>query len=518
MKPQEILEKYWGHKTFRSLQEDIIASVLNKKDTLALLPTGGGKSICFQVPALCVEGLCLVVSPLIALMKDQVFNLRKKGIEAYALYAGQSRSEMDRILDNCAYGQVKFLYLSPERLKSQKIKERIKGMNVSLLAIDEAHCISQWGYDFRPAYLEISEIRAQLKSVPVIALTATATDKVVGDIQKKLLFDKDAQVFQKSFSRSNLSYVVVYEENKMSKMLEILNTVQGSAVIYVQNRKACRDIAYFLYQRGISAEYYHAGRSGDIREKVQQRWIDDEVRVIVATNAFGMGIDKPDVRLVIHLSLPESLEAYFQEAGRAGRDERKAFAVLLYNGADRLALNEKYDKSYPELKFVKKVYQALGSYFQIAVGAGEGSSFDFELPVFCKQYQMDPVSTLNALKILVKEGYVFLTEAVYEPSKLKIIIAKDQLYDYLLKNDSMDKLLKMILRNYQGAFDHAISIREGQLAIFLELSQEALLLKLNKLQMDGVIQYSPQKDKPQLIFTSERLSLDNLSFDHKLIS
>jgi ATP-dependent DNA helicase RecQ len=255
------------------------------------LPTGGGKSICFQVPALCVEGLCLVVSPLIALMKDQVFNLRKKGIEAYALYAGQSKSEMDRILDNCAYGQVKFLYLSPERLKSQKIKERIRGMNVSLLAIDEAHCISQWGYDFRPAYLEISEIRAQLKSVPVIALTATATKKVVADIQKKLLFDRHAQVFQKSFARSNLSYVVIYEENKMSKMLEILKTVQGSSVIYVQNRKACRDIAYYLYQRGISAEYYHAGRLGDIREKVQQRWIDDEVRVIVATNAFGMGIN-----------------------------------------------------------------------------------------------------------------------------------------------------------------------------------------------------------------------------------
>lgn len=515
MTPHETLKKYWGYDDFRPLQLDIVQAVLQGEDTLALLPTGGGKSICFQVPALCLDGLCLVVSPLIALMKDQVKNLVNRGIRAYAIYSGMSIADMDRVLDNCIHGGVKFLYLSPERLSSDLALERIKQMNISLIAIDEAHCISQWGYDFRPSYLNIVEIRTLLPTVPLIALTATATRPVVKDIQEKLGFFKDAKVFQKSFARGNLSYVVLYEENKRNKMLEILKKISGSAVVYVQNRRETQEIAYFLKKNGISAEFYHAGRSGDVREKVQDNWVSNKVRVMVATNAFGMGIDKPDVRVVVHLTLPDSLEAYFQEAGRGGRDGEKAFGILLYNQSDRIKQERYFKQAYPTIKEIRRVYQALGSYYQLAIGAGLGRTFDLDVANFAKIYNLNPIETLHALKILMKEEYLDLTENVFFPSTLQVIVRKEELYDYMLRNNKMEKLIKVILRSYQGAFNHDVNIKEGQLARFLNLPQKQLIFMLDKLHKDAIIRYKPQKDAPQLTFLVERLPEKEMTIDQQ---
>ena len=498
MHPKEVLKKYWDYDSFRPLQEEIIAAVLEGRDTLALLPTGGGKSLCFQVPALCKEGICLVVSPLIALMKDQVKNLVNNGIRATAIYTGMHPKEIDRILDNCVHGKIDFLYLSPERLSSPLALERIKRMNVGLIAIDEAHCISQWGYDFRPAYLNIAEIRNELPKTPLIALTATATKPVVADIQEKLLFRKHSKVFQKSYLRDNLAYVVIHVEAKQQKMLDILQKVTGSALVYVRNRRAARDTAWFLHHNGISADYYHAGRSGDIRAQVQDNWIENKVRVIVATNAFGMGIDKPDVRLVIHLSLPDSLEAYFQEAGRAGRDGSKSFAVLLFNASDPLKLEELYQKTYPSLKEIKRTYQALGSHFQLAIGSGLGLTFDFNISDFVRTYQLDPYRAIQAIKILMKEQLIHLSESFFSPSRLQITASKETLYDYLLRNKKMETLLKVILRSYQGSFNHPVRIKEHQLATFLSISKTDLVQMLSRLHRDDIIEYIPQKDSPQL--------------------
>lgn len=513
--PQAILQQYWGYETFRPLQLDIIESVLAGKDTLALLPTGGGKSICFQVPALCGEGICLVVSPLIALMKDQVKNLVDKGIRAYAIYSGMHLSDIDRILDNCIHGEVDFLYLSPERLNSELALARIKQMQVRLIAIDEAHCISQWGYDFRPSYLNIIEIRELFPSVPLIALTATATEAVVEDIQEKLGFRLNAAVFQKSFARPNLSYVVLYEENKRNKMLEILQKIQGSGVVYVQNRKETKEVAYFLHKNGIKADYYHAGRHGDVRAVVQERWIKNEIRIIVATNAFGMGIDKPDVRVVIHLTLPDSLEAYFQEAGRGGRDGAKAYGILLYNQADRIKHERYFDQAYPSLAEIRKVYQALGSYYQLAIGAGQGQTFDLDLAHFARTYDFKPVETLHALKLLMKEEYINLTENLFFPSTLQVVARREVLYDYMLRNSKLERLLQVILRWYQGAFNHDVNIKEQKLAQHLRVRLEQLVAMLEKLQKDGLIRYKPRKDAPQLTFLTERLPKESMSIDQK---
>jgi ATP-dependent DNA helicase RecQ len=511
-KPTDILKQYWGFDQFRPLQEDIIRSVLDGKDTLALLPTGGGKSICFQVPALCKEGVCIVVSPLIALMKDQVFNLKKRGIEAEAIFSGMAYREMDRILDNVAYGNIKFLYLSPERLTTDLIRERIKKMKVNLLAVDEAHCISQWGYDFRPPYLLISEIREFIPHVPVIALTATATPEVVDDIQEKLLF-KQKNEFQKSFSRPNLAYVVLSEENKNAKLLDILRKVKGAGVVYARNRKLTKEIAKFLQEHKISADFYHAGLTPDERSKKQEDWLAGKTAIMVCTNAFGMGIDKPDVRTVVHMDLPESLEAYFQEAGRAGRDEKKSYAVLLYSEADKQSLERNLQVSFPPIQEIQQVYRALGSYYQLAVGAGEFQTFDFDIAEFCKNFKLEVFSTFSVLKVLEQEGWITMTESVWMPASFMVIVNRETLYDFQIKNPGLDPLVKALLRLSEGAFQHFVPINEAAVARLLKTTVEKVILAIQQLQKEGIVVYRPLKDKPQLTFTKERVATENFTID-----
>jgi ATP-dependent DNA helicase RecQ len=513
--PANILKQYWGYENFRPLQEEIILSALEGRDTLALMPTGGGKSICFQVPALCREGICIVVSPLIALMKDQVFNLRKRDIPAEAIYSGMHYRDIDRILDNCVYGNVKLLYLSPERLTTDLARERIKKMKVNLLAVDEAHCVSQWGYDFRPPYLQIAEIRELLPDAPVLALTATATQEVVLDIQDKLNFRKQ-NVFSKSFSRENLAYVVLHEEGKDWKLLDILQKVPGSGVVYVRNRRRTKEIALFLRKHGISADFYHAGLNSEERSQKQEAWITGNTRVMVSTNAFGMGIDKADVRVVVHMDLPDSLEAYFQEAGRAGRDGKKSYAVLLYNDTDRRMLERQYELAFPPMEEIRQVYRALGSYFQLAVGAGKGQSFDFDIVEFCENFQLKANRVFNCLKILEQANWLVVTEAVFSPSSLRILVSKDDLYDYQLRHPKMDAILKTILRSFQGAFSHYINLREKQLAGFLKMNAGELIKALQLLNQEGIIEYNPQKDKPQIMFLQERVDAANLVIDMEM--
>ena len=515
MKPIDVLQQYWGHAQFRPQQEAIIQSVLDGRDTLALLPTGGGKSVCFQVPALCQPGICIVISPLIALMKDQVQNLQKKGIPALAIYAGMAYRDIDRLLDNCVHGEIKFLYLSPERLVSDLARARIKQMKVNLIAVDEAHCISQWGYDFRPPYLEIAKIREYFPKIPVMALTATATPEVVKDIQEKLEF-KDQNIFQSSFSRPNLAYIVRPSEAKEDQLIEILQKVPGSGVVYVRNRRRTKEIAQLLQKKRISADYYHAGLTPDERSAKQDAWVNGRTRVMVSTNAFGMGIDKPDVRTVVHLELPDSLEAYFQEAGRAGRDGKKSFAVLLYNSNDRRSLEYQYEQAFPSLDEARKVYRALGSFYQLALGGGQGESFDFDIATFAQNYSLEVIRVFNCLKLLEQEGLISLSEAVFTPSTLLIKVDKERLYDYQLKHRELDKVLKIILRSYQGVFSSYVSFSENKLAEYCKIPHELLQKNLLRMQQDEVIEYNPQKDKPQLSFLREREDANHLHFDTKL--
>lgn len=511
--PSEILKQYWGYDAFRPLQADIVQTVLDGHDCLALLPTGGGKSVCFQVPAMVMEGVCLVVSPLIALMKDQVFQLQSRGIKAAAVFSGMSYSDIDRIVDNAVYGHLKFLYLSPERLKTDIIQERLKKMPVNLVAVDEAHCISQWGYDFRPSYLEIAAIRELLPGVPVMALTATATPDVVQDIQDKLEFGKTAKVWTKSFTRSNLAYVVRAAEGKLAQVVNILERVPGSAVVYARNRKRCKDIATELLRRKIAASYYHAGLDMDTRSARQEAWINGTVRVMVSTNAFGMGIDKADVRTVIHLDLPDSLEAYFQEAGRAGRDGEKAYAILLYARDDKDRLLRNYALSFPDIEDIRRVYRALGSYLQLATGAGEFQTFDFDLPAFAQTYQLDAATVLHSLKVLEQSEWLVMNDAVYIPASMQVVVDKDQLYDFQLKHPKLDQVLKVILRSYQGAFNHPVQIKEKVLAQFLKIPTSELRQALVTMRTAGIIRYEPAKDSPQLLFLRERVPAEQLRID-----
>ncbi|MFZ5554185.1 MAG: RecQ family ATP-dependent DNA helicase [Bacteroidota bacterium] len=504
-KIHQLLLQYWGHRQFRPLQEDIIASIFSGKDTLALLPTGGGKSICFQVPALAMEGICIVVSPLIALMKDQVQNLNNRGINAVCVVSGMARKEIDITLDNCVYGKVKFLYVSPERLATDMFRERVKKMKVNIIAVDEAHCISQWGYDFRPHYLRISELRELLPAVPVIALTATATPEVVKDIQEKLKF-KTENVFRKSFERKNIAYVVQYEENKNERLLKIATKLKGSGIVYVRNRKKTQQTAEFLQKNSFSAGFYHAGLDHLQRDKIQKDWVDGKIKVICATNAFGMGIDKPDVRFVVHLDLPESPEAYFQEAGRAGRDERKAYAVVLYNAEDLSALEEQHTLSFPDAETVKRTYLALGNYYQLAVGSGQDESYDFNMTEFCQRFNLQPAVTFHCMRLMETAGFIMLSESFHSPSRVKIEMPAADLYNFQIANPSWDGFIKLLLRSYSGMFEALMKINESDLAKRVQVNAEVIKKYLVKLSELNVITYIPQSDQPKLTFLMPRIS------------
>jgi ATP-dependent DNA helicase RecQ len=511
-----ILIKYWRHTQFRPLQQEIIDSVLKGHDTLALLPTGGGKSVCFQIPALQKEGLCIVISPLIALMKDQVENLKNKGIYAMAVHSGMSRQEIDRNLNNCIFGPVKFLYVSPERLQTEIFQERVKQMKLSLIAVDEAHCISQWGYDFRPSYLQINQLREVFSSVPVIALTATATQQVKEDIIDKLAFRKSYAVYQRTFARENLSFVVRQTENKERKLSEVLQKVNGSVIIYARSRKATHELAEALTKKGISATFYHAGLTFEQRARHQEDWIKSKVRVMVATNAFGMGIDKPDVRTVVHLDLPENLESYYQEAGRAGRDGHRSYAVIIYHDADVASLRAKVQQSHPSIEFLKKVYQALANYFQLAEGSSEGESFDFELYDFCDHFKLHVAEVYSALKKLEEEGLIEFNESFYSPSQFFFSADKGRIYEFQVANARFDPVIKMLLRLYGGQlYTDFTKISESYLANGLKISVEELVALLKHLHEIQLAVYHPAKDKPQITFVLPRQDAAHLPLNIK---
>lgn len=518
--PSEILKKYWKYSAFRTMQEDIIMSVLNGKDTLALLPTGGGKSICFQIPALCMDGLCLVISPLIALMKDQVEQLKKRSIEAFAIYSGMSKKEIDIILDNCKFGQVKFLYVSPERLKTNIFKERIKSMNVSLIAVDEAHCISQWGYDFRPPYIDIPDIYPLLNKVKKIALTATATKEVKADIIDKLAY-KNPKIFQKSFARKNLSYSVFELENKEQKLLKILNNVKGSAIVYVRSRKAAQQVAQMLKSQKIDTDYYHAGLPAKERTIKQENWIINRSRVMVSTNAFGMGIDKPNVRVVVHIDMPDSLEAYYQEAGRAGRDEKNAFAVMLYNKADISRLKDKFKRSFPSIEYIKRVYQALANNYKLAVGSSQFQSFDFEIEAFSKIYSLNAYDSFYAIKKLEEQGLILLNENFYRSSTIMFSMGHEDIYRYCIANEKLESILKGILRLYGGeVYTEFIKISEINLSKLIKINTVDIIKQLEYLHFHNVLVYDKIKEKPQLTFLTPRqdsrnLNINKVAYEHR---
>lgn len=500
---RQTLQKHWGYGTFRALQEDIILSVGEGRDTLGLMPTGGGKSITFQVPAMAHDGICLVVTPLIALMKDQVENLKKKGIKAHAIHSGLTFEEIQTAFDNCIYGDYKFLYLSPERLSTELFLTKLPHLKISLLAIDEAHCISQWGYDFRPSYLKIAKVRELLPNVPVLALTATATPQVVDDIQQQLNF-KTPNVFQKSFERANLAYVVRHAENKEEQLLKILESVKGSAVVYVRNRKKTREYAELLLRNGIKADFFHAGLPQKVKDERQERWKRNITRVMVCTNAFGMGIDKPDVRIVVHMDSPDSLEAYFQEAGRAGRDGEKAYAVLLWSPADKMQLNRSATVTFPEPEVIKRIYDALGNFFQVAVGSGEGANFDFNMGRFCAAFGFNALTVFNSLKILQRAGYMAFSEEMNIPSKVKVLVDNFELYKFQVANASLDPIIKLLLRSYTGLFTEYAAIDEELMGKRLNASRDEVYQALLKLSRFKVIHYIPQRDTPVVTYLQRR--------------
>jgi ATP-dependent DNA helicase RecQ len=503
--PVDILRQYWKHDQFRPMQEDIVNSIISGHDTLALLPTGGGKSVCFQVPALIMDGLCIVISPLIALMKDQVEQLKKKEILAVAIYSGMSKREIDILLDNCVYGEIKFLYVSPERLQTELFIERFKKMNVGLIAVDEAHCISQWGYDFRPPYLEISKLRELKPELPVIALTASATPQVQEDICQKLSFKSNYKIFRKSFARTNLSFVVRKCENKEKKTLQVLTKVNGSAIVYVRSRKATQEIAGWLNRQGIKSSYYHAGLDMEERAKRQDEWIQNKTRVMVSTNAFGMGIDKPDVRLVVHVDIPENLESYYQEAGRAGRDEKRAYAVVIYHESDISNLQQKTAISHPSPDYLKKVYQCLANYYQLAEGSGEGQSYDFDLHDFAERFALSISELYNALRKLEEEGFILFNESFYSPSHVCFLVDKSRLYEFQIANVKFDGLIKMLLRLYGGElYTGPVRIAESYLAKALGVSPSDLISTLKHLTSLEILLYEGVKDKPQITFIQGR--------------
>ena len=515
LSPQEILKQYWGYDSFRSKQEDAIHSILDAKDTLTLLPTGGGKSICFQVPALMMEGICVVISPLIALMNDQVTALKAKNIRALAITSGMSFSELDIALDNCIYGNYKFLYLSPERLESDIVQQRLKKMNINLLAVDEAHCISEWGYNFRPSYLKIAEIR-EITTAPIIALTATATPLVVKDIQEKLKFDNE-NVISTSFYRDELSYVVLKQDDKDSKLIQILNRVKGTSIIYCRTRKETKRIHLLLSEYGITSHYYHAGLDVLERASKQKQWQLNHVRVMVATNAFGMGIDKNDVRLVIHSHLPFSLEAYFQEAGRAGRDRKLAYSILLYNDLNIHNLKKHINDHYPEIEVVRNVYQQIANFLGIAIGDGKHQEFPFHINEFCERYNLNQLQTYNTLKLLEKEDYIKLSEAIHQPSRLFIKVTHTELYQFQIANKQYDILLKILLRSYGSLFDNFTKIQENIIAKRAQLSTQEVKDFLTNLKQMDILDYIPQNSNPKLLMLKTRVDSKYISLSKETL-
>ncbi|WP_025765243.1 RecQ family ATP-dependent DNA helicase [Dyadobacter tibetensis] len=508
--PEEILKQYWNYDSFRPIQKDAVLSAVNGQDTLLLLPTGGGKSICFQVPVLMMEGVCIVVTPLIALMRDQVEQLKRRGIPAAAIHSGMNKHEIDIALDNCVHGSTRFLYVSPERLRTDIMIARAKKMKISLLAVDEAHCISAWGYDFRPSYLKIAEFRELIPDTPVMALTATATEEVRADIIDKLKM-KTVRVYKQSFARENLSYSVFNEDSKEQKLLQILQRVPGTAIIYVKTRKRTKELADWLNRKGVGASYYHAGLSHKDRSERQSAWIGNKVRVVVATNAFGMGIDKPDVRSVIHFDLPENLEAYYQEAGRAGRDGLRAYAVALYNPIDLEDLLDTVERQYPPIDLLRRVYQALANYYKIPVGSGELSIHDFDLQHFCGIFGLPVSDTHYSLKLLQEEGFIQLSESFNEPSKLMFLVDNRQLYDFQIRYPELDSFIKVILRLYGGElFTEYMRINETEIGQHFYAPVQEVASKLRFLQEREIIDFQPRRDKPQLTFLTQRFDAETM--------
>ena len=508
---RKILKDYWGYDNFRGIQEDIIQSIGSGRDTLGLMPTGGGKSITFQVPAMAKEGLCIVITPLIALMKDQVRNLRDRGIKAIAIYSGMTREEIIIALENCIFGNYKFLYISPERLDTEIFRIKLRSMNVSMITVDESHCISQWGYDFRPAYLKISEIRTLLPDVPVLALTATATPEVVKDIQQRLAF-KEENVFRMSFERKNLAYIVRKTENKTEELLHILKHVSGSAIVYAHNRKRTKEYSQILNENGITATFYHAGLSNETKDLRQKSWVSGETRVMVATNAFGMGIDKPDVRLVVHIDIPDSPEAYFQEAGRGGRDGKKAYAVLLYAKSDKTTLKKRISDTFPEKDYIRTVYEHLNYYYQMAMGDGYGCTREFNIDEFCRNFKHFPIQVDSALKILMRAGYLEYTDEQDNNSRLMFTLTKEELYRIHETSPETEKLINVILRSYTGVFTEYAYINEETLSLRTGMTRQQVYDTLISLTRRRILHYIPGKKTPYIIYTRERQEADRLIF------
>jgi ATP-dependent DNA helicase RecQ len=512
MNIHHILKQYWGYNTFRPLQEDIVRSVLAGKDTLALMPTGGGKSICFQVPAMAQEGLCLVISPLIALMKDQVDNLRKKGITAFAIYSGMGRKEVVQVLKLATNSNCRFLYVSPERLETNLFKEYLPALDINLIAVDEAHCISQWGYDFRPPYLRIAALREELPGIPILALTASATPIVQKDICDKLQF-KDHAVFSRSFERPNLSYSVFTVDSKINKITEILQKVNGSSIVYCKSRKRTKEISDLLNMHGIRADFYHAGLQQEVRMRKQNDWINNSIRTIVCTNAFGMGIDKPDVRVVIHADVPDCLENYYQEAGRAGRDEKKSYAVLLYDNKELDELQLLPGIRFPSLENIRQVYEALMNYLQIPSGLGEGNYYNFDFTDFIKKFQLDVHLAIYAIKALEQEGWVSYAEQIFLPARIQFITGKSWLYQFEKDHPQLEPLIKTLLRTYEGIFDMPVNIHEKSIAWLQRREEADIILDLKRLHGNAIIEYIPRKDSPQLYVMENRVRAATLRID-----
>lgn len=508
---RKILKDYWGYDNFRGIQEDIIQSIGSGRDTLGLMPTGGGKSITFQVPAMAKDGLCIVITPLIALMKDQVRNLRDRGIKAIAIYSGMTREEIIIALENCIFGNYKFLYISPERLDTEIFRIKLRSMKVSMITVDESHCISQWGYDFRPAYLKISEIRNLLPDVPVLALTATATPEVVKDIQQRLAF-KEENVFRMSFERKNLAYIVRRTESKQEELLHILKHVDGSAIVYAHNRKRTKEYAQLLNENGITATFYHAGLSNETKDQRQKSWVKGETRVMVATNAFGMGIDKPDVRLVVHVDIPDSPEAYFQEAGRGGRDGKKAYAVLLYARSDKATLKKRITDTFPEKDYIRTVYEHLNYYYQMAMGDGLGCTREFNIDEFCRNFKHFPIQVDSALKILTRAGYLEYTDEQDNNSRLMFTLTKEELYRIHETSPETEKLINIILRSYTGVFTEYAYINEETLSLRTGMTHQQVYDTLISLTRRRILHYIPGKKTPYIIYTRERQEANRLIF------